>query len=165
MALTTGRNPDIETSAYGEVMNRVAQQVIDLNLPSILSRIYVLKRAFDQSLLKPEFLPCCVISMAPETATDTEGPVNTSTVHYPVLISLVWGSDRGQRENWGTQLLQRQQVARAFRKTRPTWAAMTHCTLKKTTVRSGEPFIDEATRQALDAQWLLIDVLVTEQLG
>ena len=162
MAITAGQYAALDTSAYGEVLNKCAQAVIDLDLTSIKGRVYVLQRTDDFALVTGAGnLPLCIVSMSAESANDQEGNLNTSTVHYPVMIAMIWGTDRGQRSNLAEQLLHRQSVARKFRKQRP-FSGMTNGDLKKTTIRAGEPYVAEAVRKALDAQWLLVDATVEE---
>jgi len=164
MAITSGVLSALETTAQGEILNRIVTQMITLDVTSIKTRVYVLERVMDFSLIEDLSFPIMTVSIAPELASDFEGPVNTSTVHYPVLVAIIWGGDRGQRDTWAERLEQRQAVARDFRKTRPVWAEMVNCSVKKTTVKSGEPYIDEAIRKSLDAQYWLVDVQVTEPL-
>lgn len=161
MDRTAGPVEQLNTSVYGQCLNNVIDDLQAMALAGIGDKVYFLKKAWHESLGKN--LPCATVSYAPETSTDNEGPVNQSIVHYRVMVAMIWAANRDLIDNAGVQLEVRQRVSQHFRKTTPGWN-LTGAQLRRTTVIAGEPLIREATLLNLDAQFLIIDCEVTEQL-
>jgi len=153
-----GTVTSLESSVYGQVINRTITAIEGLSLVDITTRVHFRKLPYDKDIT----YPACIISPAPETSRDSEGPVGQPVVHYRVMVSIIRASNRDLVNGASTELLWREQVRQKFQKTKPDFAAIVGATFRKTTVVSGEPFIKDAFLKNLDAQFLLLDIEVSE---
>lgn len=157
----------LSDSVEGIVLQCVERRLKSLNLPGITP-----ERVLVQSLAwmpNPDDVPppYVIISPAPESTPWDDGTNERDEVVFGVIVSLVLANQRNMVRGMGLQLYWRERIRRAFQN--KTIAALADylaftdsSALIRTSVESGDKFIEAAKRDQRDAQYYVIRFRVRE---
>lgn len=154
-------------SAEGCVLLAVAARIKQLNLTGIApEKVLIQSLAWmpDPNDTPP---PYVLVSPAPETTPWDEGTNERDDVVFGVVVSIVLANQRNVTRALGLQLYWRERIRRAFQNKTiadlSEYLTFTDTTaLLRTSVESGDKFIEAAKRDMRDAQYYLIRFRVRE---
>lgn len=156
----------LSNSVEGLVLAAVQNRLRALALPGIpQERIIVQQLAWmpDPVQYPPPYI---VVSPAPETTPWNEGTNEKDVVVFGVVVSVVLANQRNMERGMGLQLYWRERIRRKFQnKSQATFTELTFTDstiLERTSVESGDKFIEAAKRDMRDAQYYLIRCRVRE---
>jgi hypothetical protein len=148
---------ELETSPWGQCLNRACERIIALELENIEGNVWIR----DPLVIKETALPAVVVGVNPSSHNPSDGTMTAPDRLLRAVVGIVYAADGVPQASLPARLLAEHKIFKAFSKQSGpfnlTGTGADNCQLLKTTVEPGTPSDEAAARDLkLAAGYLVI---------
>lgn len=156
---------ELETSPWGQCLNRSCERIIDANLPGIGGNVWIrdpptIKLAGDRNIP----FPAAILSPFSPSHSPADGTLTAPDIYLRAMLGIITTDARTVGVSLASRLLWYHQAFKLFAKGPSTFDLVEPgadgCDLLYTNVEPGDPRIIEAWQLTYEAEWLAISYRV-----